>query len=112
MDIQADVDGTLRNPVVAGAVLLWALVLFTVCLAFLRSDSRLRGVAVVAAVLIAGWLLAPVVVRTFVNGIYRVTSSPSVGFFGRPPAWAASLVAAAGVLVTLLVRRKGPRRVA
>jgi hypothetical protein len=109
--IGARADGTLRNPVVVGVVLIWALVLLAVCLASLKSGSRFRGVTVVA-VLLFGWLLSPFVVITFVNGIYRITSSPSVGFLGRPPAWAASLIAAAGVLVALLARRKAFKRVA
>src|SRR5678809_909473 len=103
--IQADVDGTLRNPLVAGTVLAWALVLLLVCLVSLKVARRFGSVAV-ASVLLAGWLLGPFVVGTLVNGLYRITAS-SVGVFGRPPAWIAPVVAGAGVLaIEGLTRRR------
>jgi hypothetical protein len=108
--IQVDVDGTLRNPVVAGSVLLWALILLTACVIFLKSGARFRAAAV-AAILIGGWLMSPLVVSALVNGLYRITASSlsSVGLFGRSPAWVAPAVAGAGVLAMEVVARMRKR---
>ncbi len=105
------IDGTLRNPLVAAVVLIWALVLFSVCRAALKSDGRYRGV-VVAAVLLGGWLLEPRIVAALVNGVYRVTASASAGLSGQPPAWAASLIAAVALLIERVLqrRRRSPGR--
>jgi hypothetical protein len=104
--IQVDVDGTLRNPVVAGSVLLWALVLLIACVLFLKSGVRFRA-ALVAAVLVGGWLMTPFFVNALVNGLYRITASSlsSVGLFDRSAAWVAPAVAGAGVLAMEVVSR-------
>jgi hypothetical protein len=114
--INLDVDGSLSNPFVLAAVVIWTLVMSAmVALATrawlsvhprMRHSSGLR-VALAAAVLVL-FVSTPVVQFLIANVIYRINTMlrggpmiVSVGFYGGPPvwpAWVGAALAAGGIL--------------
>jgi hypothetical protein len=104
--IHVDVDGSLRNPYVVGAVLLWAALLALLALQCLKMPSRF-AVPAVLLLLILACAATPRVVRALLNLAYNGTfGSGSVGVIGGPPAWVPSLLAAGSVVLVAAVRRR------
>lgn len=90
-----EVDGSLVNPFVAGAVAIWAAVLSSLAVLAARRQGRrtLRIVALAFAVLLT---TATSVAQSVIGVIlYSVTSARfvDVGFWGGPPLWPAPVVA-------------------
>ena len=100
-----EVDGTLNNPVVVQAVLLWSavLALWTIAtLKFWRERRRL-----VLAVLAGAYVVPPLGQFIIGNVIYRLQDPRilSVGFWGGPPIWIAPLAGAMAGGIVLVARR-------
>jgi hypothetical protein len=104
--VQVDIDGSLRNPYVVGAVLIWAAVLTLLALGVLRWPNRLSVVAV-AVLLVVACAVTPRVIRELLNLAYNGrVGGGSIGVMGGPPAWLPSLVAAVGLTVVSAVRHR------
>ena len=110
MSIMAvDVDGSLANPVMRTAVVIWGVVLgafLTIGFCYIRERwSRVLCAVVVGVV---GCAFSPVVHRSIAILIYQATTRPGVrvGFFGGPPFWVSPVLAfaTAGVAAMLVGR--------
>jgi len=103
-----EVDGSLVNPFVAGAVAIWAAVLSLAVLAARRQGRRtLRIVALAfAVVLTTATSVAQLVIGVI---LYSVASARfvDVGFWGGPPLWPAPVVAVIAGLITVWFQHSG-----
>ena len=96
--IAIDVDGSLANPVMQAAVIVYAVALATpLVVIFARLSStrdRLLGTLVVLGL---GCVTSPLANRVIGMLIYQIISKPgvSVGFFGSPPFFASPILAVA-----------------
>jgi hypothetical protein len=93
--IAVDVDGSLANPVMRWAVILWGIaVAVTLIVIYRNKTSRLYRLTAASAILVGATLVSPFANRGIAMAVYQITSKPGVmvGFFGGPPPWASPLV--------------------
>jgi hypothetical protein len=95
--IAVDVDGTLANPVMALAVVLWAVILAVpLTRVGIRSSWTIRVRLVsMTAIVLSSCLITPFINRAMAMAIYVLITKPgvSVGFFGGPPFFASPVLA-------------------
>ena len=88
--ITLEVDGTLRNPVVLGAVIAWVLVLTVLFVAAVRLFRNRWAIAIIVALMV---VVTPTVQNLLVNSYYVLRGFSGAGLWGHPPFWLAPLAA-------------------
>jgi hypothetical protein len=110
--MSVDYDGSLRNPVVVVALVVWATWLAS--LAFLvsyrLSAGRWRWLAAVPLLVLAALRSSAIQERYAAFILSAPTFTADVGFFGRPPALPAQIAALAGLTLGVLLHRRQARR--
>src|SRR5437660_1114440 len=94
--IAVDVDGSLANPIMQAAIVVWAVALATPLLVIFARVSSMRDRFIGTLLLFAvGCVTSPVANRLIAMFIYQIISKPgvSVGFFGSPPFFASPILA-------------------
>ena len=89
--ITLEVDGTLRNPVVLGAVIAWSLMLTVLFSAAVRLFRNRWAVLVIVALMV---FVTPAAQNLLVNSYYVFRGFSGAGLWGHPPLWLAPSAAA------------------
>ena len=89
--ITLEVDGTLRNPVVLGAVIAWATLLFVLFVAAIRVLRNRWAVAIIVGMSL---VVTPAAQGALVSLYYVARGFSGAGLWGHPPFWLAPLAAA------------------
>jgi len=110
-----DVDGSLSNPIMFAATIIFAIVLATyLTSAFCFINKRWVRVIATGLIAVIGCIVSPFANRFLALLLYRLTTNRggSVGFFGSPPYGFSPLLAfaAAGVSTLAIGRQQKPRQ--
>jgi len=88
--VTLEVDGTLRNPVVLGAVIAWTLLLVFL---FVLAISLLRNRWAVAIIVGMSIVVTPAAQGILVSLYYAARGFSGAGLWGHPPFWLAPVAA-------------------
>ena len=89
--VTLEVDGTLRNPVVLGAVIAWSMLLVLLFAAAIRLLRNRWAVAIIVGVSL---VVTPAAQGVLVSLYYAARGFSGAGLWGHPPFWLAPLAAA------------------